>query len=215
MTSTSDQLFVTRAMASIVGELNPGKLEQLRQRFPDSVALFDIQYHMGSKGGGTITQTKSVSAAALAVRALIDETLVVLSPAITRVQQALMRRIQNARRLRLVGSVIATVSSAGAVAALTTAHPALTPAASIVSLAAALAMLLGEHFEKPVMGGAKSLSELLGNVIAAEPAVQEIKLQLMAEKLSQTGPLMEVARKLNEISANVKHASLYGGVPLA
>ena len=39
MTSKSDQLFLTRAMASIVSELNPGKLEQLRERFPASAEL--------------------------------------------------------------------------------------------------------------------------------------------------------------------------------
>ncbi len=205
MTSKSDQLFLTRAMASIVNELNPGKLEQLRQRYPHSAALFDFHYVMGAE---------SASPAAQAVKALIEETVAVLSPAIGRVQLGLMHRIQNARRLRLVGSVTATVSSAGAVTALMAAQPLLAPAASLVSLAGALAMLLGEHYEKPVLGGAKSLSELLGNVIAAEPAVQEIKLRMMAEDLSQTGPLMEMARKLNEISANVKHASLYGGVPL-
>jgi len=215
MTSKSDQLFLTRAMASIVSELNPGKLEQLRERFPASAELFEVEYVMGQEGAGAAPQAKPDPAVAAAVKALIEETVQSLGPAIHSVQLALVQRVRNARRLRLAGSIVATISSAGAVATLTATQPSLTPVAAVVSLVAALAMLLGEHLEKPVMGGSKSLSELLGNVIAAEPVVQEIKLQLMLDDLTQAGPLMEMARKLNEIAANVKYASLYGGVPLA
>lgn len=215
MTTKSEPLFLTRAMASIVEELHPEKLAQLRQRFPGHQQIFDTAFELGEPGTEPAAQQQQDQSAALAVRSLIDETVLALEPTVRRIELALVKRIHRARKFRLTGSIVATVSSASAVATMIAAQPVLAPVASVISLFATLAMLLGEHFEKPVMGGSKSLSEILGNVLAAEPAIQEIKLRLMAEDVTQAGPLMEMARKLNEISANIKYASLYGGVPLA
>lgn len=203
----------TREMASLLDELAPHKLEQLRTRFPASARVFEVQYVLG-EAAGTHDGAAQSPAAVAAVRALIHETLGLLVPAVHRVQLGLSRRIRMARRLRLGGSVIATICSAGVMASLTAAQPALAPAAATLALAGGLSMLLGEHFEKPVLGGSKGLSELLGNVLAAEPVLQDIKLRLATEELMQTGVLVEIARQTNGLAADIKYASLYGAVPL-
>lgn len=204
----------TREIASLLAELAPRKLEELRIRFPASARAFEDQYVLGEKKGTHDGATASPTAVP-AVRALIHETLSVLVPAMHRVQLGLSRRIRTARRLRLGGSVIATICSAGAMASLTAAQPALAPVASTLALMGGLSMLLGEHFEKPVLGGSKGLSELLGNVLAVEPVIQDIKVRLAAEEFMETGVLMDIARQLNGLAADIKYASLYGAVSLS
>jgi hypothetical protein len=208
---TSDIDYSTRAMASLVSEIAPARLDELKRRFPQNPELFEVVFVMGKKPSKADLEVHK----ALAIKALIEETVRVLDPTINKVQLALTGRIHRARTARLAGSIVATICSAGAVTGIAVAGFSITPVVSIAALAGSLFMLLGEHWEKPVLGGAKSLSELLGSTIAAEPVVQEIKLRLLSEDLGQPKALLEIAKKLNEISANMKYASLFGGVSLA
>jgi len=205
----------TRAMACLLGDLNPEKLDGLRSRFPSHIKLFDVAYTLGDSKNRE-SPTAGSDSGESAIRALIEETMGVSGPAITKIQSTLTSRIMSARQTRLVGSIVATVSSAGAVASMAASVPSIGPAAiSALALAGSIAMLVGEHLEKPVIGGAKSLSDLLSGAIIAESTLKEVQIRLLTEDLNQRETLIDIARKVNEISATIRQTSVFGGVSLA
>ena len=204
----------SRAMASLLADVNPKKLSELRNQFPDHVYLFDVSYTLGEskidKGSTTGSDVVGLSA----LRALIEETISVSGPSIEKIQFALTSRIMSARRTRLGGSIIAMVSSAGVVASITASAPSTAIAVSILALFGSVAMLVGEHLEKPVIGGDKSLHELLSNAIVAESSFKEVNIRLLSEDLGKIETLVDIAKKVNKISATIKEASVFSGISL-
>jgi hypothetical protein len=75
-----------------------------------------------------------------------------------------------------------------------------------------LGVLVSEHWEKPLAGGHSSLGELLGETLVAEAAFAEARLRLAADDLSQDGALLDLARRVSEAAAKLRHVSVFGGV---
>jgi hypothetical protein len=199
-----------RAMAAILHLLAPQKLGVLRAQFPGSEALFDTTMTMGAADEG-----KPFQPAAAPIRALIEESIAVLGPAIQRAQVVLGSRIASARQYRLAGALVAAICSAGAVATMGRTIVPVGYAVSVIAILGSIAVLIGEHLEKPVVGGAKSASELLGSTLTAETELHDIRLDLLTADLTQQDQLVAMARKVSRLSASVKEISIFGGVAMA
>lgn len=203
----------TRGLASLLGALQPRSLERLRERFPHERELFETSYALGAQSGAAASDHPPGPDRQAAVRALIEETLAASRPAIPLMVEKISARMRSARTARLAGAVAATLGSALIATQAAGALPgSLQLLWSAVSLAGALLVLWGEHLEKPVIGGQRTLGELLSEVLVAESAIAEIRLRLLAEDAEQPAILMENARKANEAAARIRQVWVFGGI---
>jgi hypothetical protein len=199
-----------RGMASLLSAEAPQHLADLRRRFPSDSDLFDPTYVLGESDrvaerlGPTRQQ---------AVSALIEATLAAGDRTVSAAIHRLSTRMRRVRTIRL-GSALATLvagtlTAVPAVSATVLAPPLL---ASGFAFAGSLGMLVGEHWEKPLAGTQSSLGELLGEVLVAEAAFADARLRLAADDLTREGALLDLARRVSEAAAKLRHVSVFGGV---
>lgn len=205
----------TRAMASLLNAVDPQALEALRQRFPDDQDLFDTTFTLGEESPGAATGGRQARISAL--QALVRETSSAAEPAITTIVETLTSRMRRARICRLAGAVIATIASAGAgiVTTATTGNPWAVSAMAVVGLFGSLSVLFAEHLEKPLVGGQRSLSELLADTLVAESGIADVRLRLLAEDVTEIDRLVAIATRVSEIAAKIRQICVFGGIPLA
>ena len=200
-----------RAMASLLNATAPQRLNELRQRFPGELDLFDPTYVLG---GSAAPATDGFSPSRhQALRALIDTTLTTGEKSLTTIVQTLTSRIRRVRTIRLTAAV------ATALAGALTAAPAIGTPLPLPPLlgpgfafAGSLGVLVGEHWEKPLAGGHSSLGELLGETLVAEAAFTDARLRLAGDDLSQDSALLDLARRVSEAAAKLRHVTVFGGV---
>ena len=199
----------TRSMSSLLAALAPDRLAALRKLHPAQTTLFETAYELGET---TVPAGGDRHAALLA---LVQETSRVPEPMAHEMVGVLSARLRRARVTRLAGAVAAAVSGAGAggtvVAAVFPKLQAL--AISLTALAGAVLVLVGEHLEKPLVGGARSVSEFLADGLAAEAAFADIRIKLLTQDLSNLEQLGALAREANAAAAKVRQIAVFGGVP--
>ena len=200
-----------RAMASLLGATDPARLADLRERFPSDRDLFETTYTLGA---GAETATDGISPSRqLALKALIEATLRAGDTNVADIVRILSARMQRGRTIRL-GAALAT-----GVAGALTAAPALGAALPLptllgpgLALVGGMSMLVGEHWENPLGGTQRSLGELLVDTLVAEATFADVRLRMAAEDLSRDGVLLELARRVGEAAAKLRHVSVFGGV---
>ncbi len=202
----------TRALAALLGALQPQAIDQLRARFPQEQDLFDPTFTLGTPPVADrhlpLRRHRQV-----ALRALIDETLAASKAAIPLMVEKISDRMRRARAARLAGGLAAAIGASLVAAQASGALPKdLQLLWSAVSLAGALLVLWGEHLEKPVIGGQRSLAELLSEVLVAETAMNDIRLRMLSDDAEQSALLMENARRANEAAARIPQVSVFGGI---
>jgi hypothetical protein len=209
--SPSNMETSARAMASLLGATDPARLADLRERFPSDRDLFETTYTLGA---GSETATDGISPSRqLALEALIEATLRAGDTNVADIVRILSARMQRGRTIRL-GAALAT-----GVAGALTAAPALGAALPLptllgpgLALVGGMSMLVGEHWEKPLAGTQRSLGELLVDTLVAEATFADVRLRMAAEDLSRDGVVLELARRVGEAAAKLRHVSVFGGV---
>ena len=202
-----------RAMASLLQAANPALLDNLRARFPTDSDLFDSTYILGADAESTADVIDP--SRQLALRSLVEATLQAGEKSIPPIVHGLSIRLRRARVTRLAAAC------ATAVAGALTAAPAVGASLPLplllgpgVAIVASAAMLIGEHWEKPLAGTQKSVGELLSETLVAEDIFADVKLRMVAEDLSRGTVLLELARRASEAAAKLRHVSVFGGVPM-
>ena len=198
-------------MASLLNATAPQRLNELRQRFPGESDLFDPTYVLGENAALATDALSPTRQQAL--RALVDTTLTAGEKSLITIVQTLTSRIRRVRTIRLTAAV------ATALAGALTAAPAIGTPLPLPPLlgpgfafAGSLGMLIGEHWEKPLAGGHNSLGELLGETLVAEAAFADARLRLAGDDLSQGSALLDLARRVSEAAAKLRHVSVFGGL---
>lgn len=205
----------TRAMASLLLDVEPNKLNELRTKFSTFSYLFETEYKLGKEQAEEHDLLKIDSVKYLALKSLIEETIKISVPAINKIQNTLIKRIVFARKMRLFGSITATVASAGIVASFTASYSTFGFIISFFALIGSICVLIGEHLEKPIIGEAKNLNELAAQLMNTEKSLNEIQIRLLTEDLTKNEILIDITRKANELSSSIKEVSVFGGVSLA
>lgn len=202
----------TRSLSSLLEALKPGTLAKLREAFPEHSEIFETSYVLGAESTADLNLDAGRHAA---LRALVEETLAAAKPSIPLIVRKITKRMRRARNARLAGG-----AAAACAAALLAAHAAgtipgnLQLIAAAVSLAASLLVLVGEHLDKPVIGGQRGLGELLADTLLAEEALAEVHLRMLAPESTIPVQLFEIARRANEAAARVRQVWVFGGLSL-
>jgi len=203
----------TRAMASLLEEFRPQQLDELRKKFSNAAALFDTSYELGVQSSTAFSQNPEANRQG-ALLALISATHETASAMIDPILAALTRRMLLARRARLIGSLIATTSSAGVVASLVASFPKLGLIVSVATLGGSVTGLLGEHLEKPLVGGQQSLSDLLVEATQIEASLNEVHVRLLTDDTGDMTKLIDLTKTANQIAANTKRICVFAGIPI-
>ena len=175
--------------------------------------LFDSTYILGAEAepaAAAIDPSRQ-----LALTSLVEATLQAAEKSVPPMIQGLSLRLRRGRATRLAAAV------ATAVAGALTAAPAIGAALPLPSLlgpgiafVGSAAMLVGEHWEKPLAGTQKSVGELLSETLVAEDILADVKLRMVTEDLGRGTVLLELARRAGEAAAKLRHVSVFGGVPM-
>lgn len=200
----------TLAMVLLVSQYAPSVICNLRKNFPGSGDIFEASYRLGTDSAQD--SCVSYESDTQALLALIGETVAVASTAISNLQLNLSKKLEISRNVRLVGSIIATVCGAGSVASLSVSSQSVGFVVSVLALIGAVATLIGEAIEKPLIGGGDSVGKLLSNIMVAESELSEIKLRLLVIDPVRRDDLVEIAKRTNSVAATIRHASIFGGV---
>lgn len=196
-------------MASLLADAAPNELGELRQRFAGHAALFDPIYTLGE--ADSFAEDPSVLPA---LRALAEKTLLVSQPAVDRIIATLGARGRKARQLRLTGAIFALVSGASVLATLGNTDVRIKLATGGAALVGSISVVVGEHLEKPVFGGAKALGDLVKDAMLVDASIRGLKLRLLSEDRSDRVAMLDLATKTNEVAAKVKELSVFGEVPI-
>ncbi|MBU8538653.1 hypothetical protein [Falsiroseomonas tokyonensis] len=139
-----------------------------------------------------------------------------LSAASNRVERlltSLPRRARLAKRLKLFGSMISTVTSAGVIAALALAQQEAALATSFLSFSSSVIALVGEHIESPLFGTRKNLSELIVDLSGIELEIRNAQISVLEIAGSRDNAAAAgLARKVNEIAARLRALEVLEGV---
>lgn len=201
----------TRTMASLIADAAPEKLLQLKRDYPSHEKLFDTVYVMGKDDEA---DKECSDTNMLALRTLALTALNVSTPALERLTSGMLMRSRWARRTRLAGTTITVISTASAIAIVTTAHPSVGGYVSLVTLAGSLLVLAGEHLEKSLLGSQKSMMEMLGEVAILELGLKDIEVSFLAENLNDRDVVISLARKANEMAVKVKRLCRESGLSI-
>lgn len=200
-----------RAMISLVAAMDPAALAELRRQFPANSSLFDSTYVLGE---GTDKAGSDVSTQS-AMKALIETTLHAGDGGAKAIVSALSRRMRRVRHTRfaavLATTVAGTLTGAPVLGASLPVPALLGP---ILALMGATLMLISEHADKPLAGAQRSLSDLLADTLVAEATFADVRLRMLSEDLNRDGTLLELARRVSEAAAKLRHVSVFGGVPI-
>jgi hypothetical protein len=203
---------LARAMTSLLDAAAPEQLGALRRSFPSEADLFDPTFVLGPNRSAV---GKLPPVREQAMRALIEATLDAGDRSVPAIVSGLSGRMRRVRSIRL-GAALAT-----AIAGALTAAPALGAALPIPSLLGpgfafigTIAILIAEYQEKPLAGTQNSLGELLANTLVSEAAFVDARLRLAGDDLSGEGALLDLARRVSEAAARLRHVSVFGGVTM-
>ncbi|MGO8152845.1 hypothetical protein AB9F36_23790 [Rhizobium leguminosarum] len=200
MTSTQ-----TTSLIELIEEKAPEKLVRLRTMYPNHLHLLTPGRKMGADvdtPGEGIYCELARSGLEVAEREASD----ILSD--------LPRKARRAKQIRLVGSVVAAVSSAGVVSSALFGTSATTIASAIVSFLATTISSIAGYLESPLMG-TSGFAELIEECLRLEMDIQKTKVALQAELVREQGSCLDVVTSVNDISAKLRRIRIFGDVSRA
>jgi len=196
------------ALVDLLNTYQQPRLEELRQKYPGQHDLLNPGIALGE------THSKALH------QVYVEVALEGLRTAKSRVEpniRRLLQRLQSAKRLRLVGQVVAAVTSVGVIGAILgkwDSTVAVTTA--VVNFGAVLCALVAGHLETPLHGGKGSLIDsfetLASTTAEAEEVIQE--LVLLGRGGADESRVMEQVRRANAIAGKLRIAErMLWGVP--
>ncbi|MCP3391877.1 hypothetical protein NLM27_24085 [Bradyrhizobium sp. CCGB12] len=198
-----------RSIANLVASETPAELARLRTLFPEQKGLFDTSFVLGDE---TSQSELHDGRRAEALRAFAEAGIAAAESRLSKVIKALVLQIKRARTIKLVSAIAAAISSVGVISALALDKRHVAIATAVVSLAASVASIIGEHLEQPLTGTQKALSDLLVSALRAESKVADIKISLLTDDLSPPENLLSLVRQMNEVAAQIREIVVFGGI---
>jgi hypothetical protein len=199
-----------RAIAVLLSDTNPQALADLRARYPNHERLFEPAYVLGQEP--IEAARSSVLQEVEPLRAFAEAGLTAAELKLEQLVAVLSKRIKRARSVKLAGAITASVSSVGVISALALAQSETALLTALVGLVSSIASLLGEHMEQPLIGGQKSLGELLGDALSAEGRARDLRVEFLGGAFGSLDAILSLATRVNEVAARVRAIVVYGGV---
>src|SRR5262245_48922368 len=111
-----------RPIAILLAESSPAILSDLRREFPEFKTLFDPSYELGK----SVENGRSAEASTrrnYALKVFAEKGLDVAEQKIEKIISTLVMRMKRARAVKVSGTIVATLSSAGVISALALSKP--------------------------------------------------------------------------------------------
>jgi hypothetical protein len=198
-----------RAIANLLADIAPEQLDRLRREFPDQKEIFDTFHVLGGEPSETILSgAREIDA----LRTFAEAGITAVESKLPRIIQALIYGIKRARITKLVGAIMASVSSVGVISALTLNQRQVAMATAVVGLISSTASIIGEHLDRPLVGNHKGLGDLLASALGAEAKVADLRVSLLAGSFGSPEGAVTLAGKVNELAAQVHEIVVFGGV---
>lgn len=196
----SRTLLNIQAIVNFLDRTQPEKLKQLRIRYPDYQAALSPGKILGEK---ETSRDLLMELAAATFAAAKNHGRVV--------SDLLRRKLRTSARLKMSGSIVSSLSSAGIVAAVFQGHTSNALIAGIVAFISALMTMIAQYIDDFAAGGG-STRELLQKVDSAMLEVFEAEgeFRLMAAT-NATAKLEDLVRKLNVSLALLRQVELRFG----
>lgn len=198
-----------QALASLLEVMSPSTLNDLRMRFPEQRSLFEPSYVLGGENAENITPAPEALAAFSRAGAEGAER------ALKGIIVMLGKRIRRARFVKLCGSIVTSVSSAGVVSALMLTQPQTAIAVALVGFTGSVASIVGEHMSQPLAGNQKSLGELLADAISAEAKLRDLHVIILSGTTLPHDEAYAIASKVNSVATTIREIMIYGNFPVA
>lgn len=200
-----------RAIAELLANAAPQTLQHLRSKFPEDAELFKQGYVLGESTSSPDPSSRKLAA----IRAFAEAGLNTTEAEAERIIQILTERLKLARKIKLVGSIIASISSVGIISALALGQPSTALVTAIIALISSLSSLIGEHLTQPLIGEAKGGADLLSQTLTAERRARELRLKLLGADFESPADLISFAGVVNELAASIREVTIFGGLRLA
>ena len=190
------------AVVELVAQRAPGRLHDLRARYPGSESLLAPGKILGDKAGRELPGLYCELARIGLEVAELDARAILLE---------LPRKAQRAKCIRLVGSVVAAVTSAGVISSAMFGTREITITTAMLSFVATLASVFGDYVDSPLFGS-RNLGELIEDCLNLQVAAQNAKLTLEKELRLGTESCAETIVVVNGICAKLRRVRIFGSV---
>jgi hypothetical protein len=158
------------------------------------------------------TSVQSAEEEKTLARAYLETAKVGLDAAdalVARLLVSVPHRIHTARKLKLVGGVVSSISSAGVLSTLALAKGSATAIAAVFALAASLLAIVGEHLETPIVGTKRSAGQLITELLHVERDIKISKLELVRLQLNASvAEALAAAKNVNGLAAKLRYVEV-------
>jgi hypothetical protein len=192
----------TTSLIELLAARAPEKLEQLRQDYPTHGDLLSPGRKMGD---ATVPEGDGIYCA------LARTGLVIAEREASEILSDLSRKARRAKRIRLIGSVVAAISSAGVISSAIFGSTATTVASATVSFFATAISSIASYLESPLVGSG-GFAELLEESLRLLTDVEKAKIVLQGELMQESGSCLGVVTSVNDISAKLRRIRIFGDV---
>jgi hypothetical protein len=120
--------------------------------------------------------------------------------------------LRIARRLKLAGAATASLFSAGVLPALGWGQTIIAGVTAVVSFFGSILALVGESFEKPLVGGQESTADILAGLLKLERSAQTLHLQAVQELFDGKVETGRFAQEVNSIATELRRLEVFGDV---
>lgn len=187
------------ALVGLLNTYHPATLEELKRKHPAYAAQLEPGIRLGAV---------EISDA----HVYVEVALHGLQTARERVEPNMRRlrhRLSRAKRLRLIGQIVAAMTSIGLLTALLAGwDQGVTVATAVVNFAAVVASLVAGHLEAPLYGGTGTLIDLFETLVTTNAEADQLIQDLLI--LQRTRPdeprMMEQVMQANAVANKLRLA---------
>jgi len=187
----------------------PVRLHALRQRYPEQEQMLRV---------GRILGTNQSRQSDRIYCDLCSAGLDAAEQHLTRLLQVLPTRLTRAKKLRLIASIVTSLTSAGVLAAVFADATLVSRVTATVAFVAAVSTLLAQYLEVP-LSGKGTIANHLEELVGLEVRLREIKARLAEAELEGQEPrsdrhgtmCRDIAGSVNELAAQIRRIQLFAG----
>ncbi len=190
----------TNSIVALIAQSDPEALESLKRRFPKNANLFDKGLELGVTTG---LAEAYVELAQEGLKAAEQQTGMILD--------ALASKLRWVKKLKLVSSLIAALSSLSLGSAVFAGNKVLQLCSAAVNFLAAAATVYGQYLEEPFSAKGIALTDLLERALKVDADVRQTKLALV-EAGTDTTLQAVLVRHTAEIASEIRYISVFGGL---
>jgi hypothetical protein len=180
----------------------PDVLAELRRSHPDSLDLLSEGLVMGDK---------AMAPGSAVYCALARSGLQVAHKEIADILRDLPLRARYAKRIRLIGSIVAALMSAGVVTSAIFSTKEVTIITALLSFVVTVGGSAASYLETPLFG-ANGIAELTEECLRLEMEAQKAEFELQFQLSMENADCINAATTVNDICAKLRRLSVFGDV---